>query len=104
MPGPPALYRPRFSVEPLAQAELIARQHQAPHAHVQRAHLAILLHKHPELDNAALAKELGQHSNWVYKWRRRWAQEGFGVEDKPGRGRKPVFSPSGAQRGQSHRL
>jgi transposase len=104
MPGPSPLYRPTFTVEQLAQVELIAHQRQAPHAQVQRAQLAFLLHQQPDLDNASLAKQLGHHANWVYKWRKRWTEEGFCLEDKQGRGRKPLFSPSGAQLGQSHRL
>ncbi len=93
MPGPPSPYHPLFTVEQLTNARCIAQQHQAPHAHVQRAHLALLLHAQPSLANVALARTLGQHPKWVQKWRKRWATRGFSLEDQAGRGRKPVFSP-----------
>jgi transposase len=102
MPGPCPVYTPRLTVEQVVQAERMASQLQAPYAHVQRARLALRLHHEPELDNVALATELGQHPNWVRKWRQRWSGEGFSLADKTGRGRKPRFSPSGAQLGQSH--
>lgn len=104
MPGPSPVYTPRLTVEQVVQAEHIASQLQAPYAHVQRAQLALRLHHEPEMDNITLARELGQHPNWVRKWRQRWSREGFSLEDKTGRGRKPLFSPSGAQPGQSHRV
>lgn len=95
MPGPSPLYRPLFKVEQLAQAKRIANQHQAPYAVVQRAQLVLLLQAQPEQDNSSLAKALGQHPNWVYKWRKRWANAGFSLLDQTGRGRKPTFSPAG---------
>jgi hypothetical protein len=104
MPGPCPVYTPLLTVEQEAQAERIASQLQAPYAHVQRARLALRLHHGPELDNVTLATELGQHPNWVRKWRQRWRREGFWLEDKKGRGRKPLFSPSGTEPRQSHRL
>jgi 2,4-dienoyl-CoA reductase-like NADH-dependent reductase (Old Yellow Enzyme family) len=104
MPGPSPVYTPLLTVEHVAEAERIASQHQAPYAHVQRARLALRLQAEPELDNVTLAREFGQHPNWVRKWRQRWSREGFSLEDKKGRGRKPLFSPLGAQPGQSHCL
>lgn len=95
MPGPSPIYRPRFTAEQLAQAQRIAHQHQAPHAQVQRAQLALLLQGQPSQDNSLLAQLLGQHPNWVKKWCKRWTKDGFSLEDQKGRGRKPVFSPSG---------
>jgi hypothetical protein len=100
MPGPSPIYRPLFTVEQLAQAQRVAQQYQAPHALVQRAQLALLLHAQPALDNVSLAKQLSQHPNWVYKWRRRWATQGFSLADQTGRGRKPVFSPAGVHNRQ----
>ena len=104
MPGPSPIYTPRLTVEQVVQAERIASQHQAPYAHVQRARLALRLHAEPGLDNVTLATELGQHVNWVRKWQQRWSRDGFSLEDKTGRGRKPLFFPSGAELGQSHRV
>ena len=95
MPGPSSIYHPVFTVEQLAQAQRIAQQHQAPHTHVQRAQLALLLHEQPARDHVSLARMLSQHPKWVQKWRKRWAKSGFSLEDHKGRGRKPVFSPAG---------
>jgi len=100
MPGPSSIYRPLFTVEQLAHAQRLAHQHQAPHALVQRAQLALFLHAQPALDNVALAQQLGQHPNWVYKWRKRWIKHGFSLEDQKGRGRKPFFFPAGARHRQ----
>jgi transposase len=78
----------------------MVRQHTAPQAQVYRAKLAVLLRAHPTVDNPTAARQLGKHENWVRYWRRIWATEGFRLADNPGRGRKPVFSPSGRGHGQ----
>jgi transposase len=51
------------------------------------------LHEHPALSNADAAARIDLHPNSVRLWRRRWAQGQFTLEDAPGRGRKPTFSP-----------
>jgi hypothetical protein len=100
MPGPLPLYRPVFTDEQIAVCERLVRQHTAPQAQVFRAKLAILLHAQPARDNPSAGQQLGKHENWVRSWRRTWATEGFRLADKPGRGRKPVFSPSGHSHGE----
>ncbi len=100
MPGPAPLYQPTFAAEQVAACERVVRQHTAPQAQVARAKLALLLHAQPRLDNPRAARQLGKHENWVRYWRRSWATEGFRLADKPGRGRKPAFPPSG--RGHGH--
>lgn len=95
MPGPLPLYQPHFTSEQIAACERLVRQHTAPQAQVYRAKLAVLLHAQPTVDSPTAARQLGKHENWVRYWRRTWAIEGFRLADKPGRGRKPVFSPSG---------
>lgn len=104
MPGPSPLYHPIFTLEQIAQAELVTRQLKAPHSHVQRAQLALLLHNEPSLDNASLSLRMGKPILWVRQWRKRWTEEGFSLEDKSGRGRKPVFSPSPTGHSESHCL
>ena len=100
MPGPFPHYQPRFPAEFLIQARLLSRQRTAK-AHLrQRALLALLLHRQPELSNVAAALEVGLHPNSVRLWRQRWAMGRFDLEDQPGRGRKPTFSPAGP--GASH--
>jgi hypothetical protein len=100
MPGPLPYYQPTFTSEQVAACARVVRRHTAPQAQVYRAKLALLLHTQPTLDNPTAGHRLGKHENWVRYWRRTWATEGFRLADKPGRGRKPVFSPSGRGHGQ----
>ncbi len=93
--GPPE-WQPRFTGRQIREARALAREHNARHSHVQRARLALLLYRHPEMTSPEAARRLGQSSSWVYKWRRRWVLEGFTLEDLPRPGRVRVFSPSGA--------
>jgi len=57
--------------------------------------LVLLLHYQPTLSNVQAAACVGLHPNSVRLWRQRWAKGIFDLEDQPGRGRKPSFSPSG---------
>ncbi len=95
MPGPAPTYRPTFTPRDIAACERLLRRPTAPQAQVERAKLALLLHAQPGLDPAGAARRLGKHVNWVFRWRRAWATEGFRLTDKPGRGRKPAVSPPG---------
>ncbi len=104
MVGPVPSYQPAFTAEQVALCERTARQHSAPQAHVHRARLALLLHTEPALDNEAAGRHLGKHANWARYWRRIWATEGFRLADKPGRGRKPAFSPGAGGDGHRPRL
>ena len=63
---------------------------------VQRFRLALLLHEQPNMKNEKAAKEVGLSARQVQRWRSRWAAGDFSIEDQAGRGRKPVFSPSGS--------
>ena len=62
----------------------------------QRFRLALLLHEQPDMTNDKAAKEVGLSTRQVQRWRSRWAAGDFSIEDQAGRGRKPVFSPSGS--------
>lgn len=100
MPGPAPSYQPVFPAEFLIQALLLSRRRTAP-AHLrQRARLVVLLHRQPGISNVAAASHAGLHPNSVRLWRRRWADGAFEFEDRPGRGRRPSFSPPGARPGQ----
>ena len=100
MPGPAPTYQPTFTPEQLAECQRVVRQHSAPQAQVSRAKLALLLHDAPALDNVSAGRQVGKHENWVRYWRRIWVTEGFRLTDKPGRGRKPTFSPPRGGDGQ----
>lgn len=93
MPGLKPIYQPSFREADLEECRRISRQYTAPVHLVQRAKLALLLHKHPDIENPVAARKLGRHENWVRYWRKRWVKEGFSLADKPRSGRKPSFSP-----------
>ena len=100
MPGPSPSYQPSFPLEFLIEARLLSRRRTAP-AHLrQRALLVVLLHERPDVSNVAAGSQVGLHPNSVRLWRQRWAQGHFELEDLPGRGRKPSFSPTGSGGGR----
>jgi len=90
--GPPPKYQPRFSEADIAQARAWACSQALPHAEVQRARLALLLHEQPDLRSPEAARRLGQSASWVCKWRRRWVEAGFSLRDAPRPGRRPQFA------------
>ena len=93
MPGPRPNPQPPFPPVFLDQAQSLLGRRIAP-AHLrQRARLACLLAADPALPHPDAAA-LGQMDpDTVRKWRRRWAAGDFSLADRPGRGRKPTFSP-----------
>jgi hypothetical protein len=98
MPGPAPLHRPCFPADFLARAQDLVRRRTAP-AHLrQRARLVLLLHEQPLLSNIDAGGRVELHPNSVRLWRLRWAGGLFALEDRPGRGRKPTFSPPGSGR------
>ena len=100
MAGPAPTYQPTFSDAQVAECRTLTRRQSAPQAQVYRAKLALLLHGQSDLDNEAAGRQLGKHANWVRYWRKRWAQSGFRLADKRGRGRKPVFPPAAGGAGE----
>jgi len=58
---------------------------------VQRARLALLLHEQPDLRSPQAARRLGQSTAWVCKWRRRWVEQAFSLQDASRPGRPPQF-------------
>jgi hypothetical protein len=104
MPGPLPHYRPSFPDAFLAEARrLVAARTAAAHLR-QRARLVLLLHEYPLISNAAVAARLDLHPNGVRRWRQRWAEGNFTLQDAPGRGRKPTFSPPRQGHRSLHRL
>lgn len=100
MRGPLPSYRPEFPAPFLAQAEKLAQQRTAPYQLRQRALLILLLSQQPLVSNIEAAERVQLHLRSVQRWRCRWAQGDFCLEDKPGRGRKAGFSPPGPRAGQ----
>jgi hypothetical protein len=95
MPGPQPLYIPAFPADFLAQAQAVVRRRTVGSQLRQRAGLVLLLHQQPLLTNPEAAARAQLHPNSVRLWRKRWAEGHFTLEDEPGRGRKPEFSPPG---------
>jgi len=104
MRGPLPSHRPVFPSTFLEEAEKIARQRTVPYQLRQRAALVLLLSHQPLVSNIAAATQVQLHPCSVQRWRRRWAQGDFCLADKPGRGRKADFSPSGPRPGQGDSL
>lgn len=102
MPELLPIYRPKFSSKELEEAAKVSRKRTAPHALVERAKLVLLLAESPTMTNPEAARRLDLHENTVCKWRKRWATEGFSLEDLPRSGRPQVFSPrtSGLDQGR----
>jgi transposase len=92
MCGPFPHYQPRFTAEEIAQAREIVRQYHGSHAKVQRAKMLLVLAEDPAICTPKLASLVGVHPNTAFKWRRRWTEEGFTLEDHPRSGRPPMFS------------
>src|SRR5271157_3091427 len=96
MRGPKPTHCPNFPAEFLADAQALLRRRAVAFQLRQRAALACLLHHEPQVSHAEAAVEVQMPAVSVRRWRRRWAQGDFSLEDKPGRGRKLDFSPSGS--------
>jgi hypothetical protein len=95
MPGPPPAFRPAFPADFLQQARQAAGRRTVRFQLRQRAELVLLLHRCPRLSNVEAGDRVGLHLDSVRHWRKRWARGDFALDDRAGRGRKPVFSPPG---------
>ena len=101
--GPLPSHRPVFPSTFLEEAEKMVRQRTVPYQLRQRAALVLLLSQQPLVSNSEAAQRVQLHPRSVRRWRHRWATEDFSLDDKPGRGRKADFSPSGLCIGQGSR-
>src|SRR5262252_3856679 len=104
MRGRKPTHRPDFPPEFLAEALALPRQRKVSFQLRQRAALVCLLQREPQVSHWEAAAETQMAVDSVRRWRRRWALGDFSLEDRPGRGRKPDFSPSGSRYGQGARL
>lgn len=96
--------KPSFSIQlpapHLQELEHWLRSTNLKQGLARRARLLLLLHHGQTLKDAARTAGLTVRN--ARKWAKRYLAEGLhGLTDKPGRGRKPVFSPrSGSASGQ----
>jgi hypothetical protein len=95
MPGPRPSFRPEFPPEFLARAQALIRRRTVRFQLRQRARSVLVLHQQPILSNPEVASRVQLHPNSVRTWRKRWAGGDYTLEDEPGRGRPPLFSPPG---------
>ena len=94
MPLPVTPHQVTFTPEQLARARKLATARAAPLRAVVRARLTLIVAEQPDISHAAAAKLCGLHPDTVYAWRRRWASEGWSLEDAPRSGRPRAFSPA----------
>src|ERR1035437_6527436 len=74
--------------------ESISRKYTASYYAVVRARIVLLAAQ--DIDNDEIARRLELPRQIVSKWRKRFFEERLaGLEDRPRRGRPPVFSPCG---------
>jgi hypothetical protein len=97
-------YRPKFGKSELRQAGEMSRKGHGSYAQVRRARLALELSRDPCGSSSEIGRRVGMHAETVRKWRKRWAREGFSLEDKPRPGRPKSFSPADRRAGQGHRV
>ncbi len=77
-----------------SQLELLARKYTSAYYSVVRAKIVLLAAQ--DIDNDEIAHRLDLPRQVVSKWRKRFFLERLaGLEDRPRRGRPPVFSPHG---------
>jgi transposase len=77
-----------------AELEARARRYSLPYRDVVRARIVLLAAEGVPVDEIALRTDTRREVVW--KWRRRFLEEGLaGLEERPRRGRPGVFSPGG---------
>ena len=104
MSGPAPTFQPHFPKTFVDAAKRLVAQRVVALRCWQRARLVLLLHDHPQLSNVQAGRQVSLSDQTGRFWRRRWASSDFSLEEKPGRGRKPGFSPLRARASQSHGL
>ena len=101
MPGPLSA-RCTFPDDFVEDALDTVRRRTAAVQVVRRYRLVLLFHEQPSLRNEDAADCVGLSPRQVQRWRSRWANGDFSIEDRPGRGRKAAFSPSGSRVDPGH--
>jgi len=88
-------YTIELSEEERQILEARARKYTLPYRDVVRAQMVLLAAR--GLRNDAIARRLNTRREVVSMWRKRFFQEGLaGLEERPRRGKPPVFPPRGA--------
>ena len=83
--------------------ERLAAKYSSPYRDVMRA--KIVLYAARGLSNEEIGVRLDLPRQVVSKWRKRFFEEGMpGLDERPRRGRRAIFPPTGHRRGQGPRL
>jgi transposase len=91
MPGPRPKYAITLTPEQEARLQQLSVCYMAPFATVQRAQIVLHAYRHPEWQNATIARQVGCHSNTVKQWRQRW-QTTDALPDAPRAGTRRTFT------------
>ena len=84
----------RLSPQERAALEARARRYSLPYREVIRAKIVLMASGDVPVEE--IAKRLDTPREVVWKWRKRFLEEGLpGLEERPRRGRPAVFPPSG---------
>lgn len=90
----PSLYPIELSEDEGRELRHRAARYTLPYREVQRAKMILMAAD--GLENGEIARRLELRVDTVRKWRKRFFEQRLaGLEEAPGRGRKPAFSPSG---------
>jgi transposase len=92
MPGPQPKYAITLAPEQEAQLQRLSTCYMAPFALVQRAQILLLAHRHPEWQNATIARQVRCQVNTVKQWRQRWQTTDV-LHDAPRAGTPRTFTP-----------
>lgn len=90
----PSLYPIELAEDEERELRHRAARYTLPYRDVQRAKTILMAAQ--GLENGEIARRLEVRVDTVRKWRKRFFEQRLaGLEEAPGRGRKPAFSPSG---------
>ena len=90
----PSLYPIELAEDEERELRRRAARYTLSYREVQRAKTILMAAQ--GLENGDIARRLEVRVDTVRKWRKRFFEQRLaGLEEAPGRGRKPAFSPSG---------
>jgi transposase len=93
MPGPRPKYQVELTPSQVQEFSELSHRYSAPYGEVQRARILLLAHRHPEMSNTAIAREVGCALDTVRVWRKRWKTR-QSLQDLPRTGTRRTYSPS----------
>ena len=95
-PGPKTSIKITLTADEAKELQTMQRSTTLPAGLVSRSRIILSLASGQSVE--ATARSVSINKKRVYKWARRFLEHRIdGLADKPGRGRKPVFSPDGSR-------